>query len=339
VDILPKNKDITRWRPLVSYYNNFSKRAGKLIARALTVIIKTLEGIWNTMNISTTNEVKPIINKLNKSEKWKNLCKQNNITLIAFDIKEQFTNLCKSEVIDGIKAGLKKIRKTFRTHYVSVAKRKIDRYRDKIGEKGNDFHIFTFKDILQYVEYELKTSIFKYGDKYISQKNGLPMSGFLSASLVQIDSMYKEHISYQIWKHKNYPTKWIRFRDDGRGIIGKQLSEPEINEIQTILGKIYGKNLTVIIEDWSYQEVTFLDARIIKNPLKFKFELRHYNKNIDLRKDNPKNTTTKIIRFPEIQSGWCSHIFRGCMIGAIRRVQRTCNTDESFLLGVTFTGL
>jgi hypothetical protein len=247
----------------VSYYNNFSKKAGKFVARALTVIIKTLEGIWNTMNISTTNEV-----------------------------------------------------------------------RDKIGEKGNDFHVFSFEDILQYVNYELKTSIFKYGDKYISQKNGLPMGGFLSASLAQIDSMYKEHVNYKLWKHNDFPTKWIRFRDDGRGVIGKHLSDTDINDIQTMLGKIYGKNLNVIIEDWSYQEVTFLDARIIINPIKFKIELRHFNKNIDLRKDDPRTTIPKIIRFPDIQSGWCSYIFIGCMIGAVRRVQRTCNTNESFLLGV-----
>jgi hemerythrin superfamily protein len=128
VTVKPKNKDINRWRPLVSYFHNYAKKCGKLIARALTIFIKSLENYWKTMNLSKVDDFKQIINEMNKHDKWKKKIKADEITIVSFDLKEQFTNLNKSEVI-------------------SITKRKIDKYRDSVGKKGNDFHVFDLWEV------------------------------------------------------------------------------------------------------------------------------------------------------------------------------------------------
>jgi len=159
------------------------------------------------------------------------------------------------------------------------------------------------------------------------------MGGFISAALAQLDSMFKEHKSEKLWRHSGVPCKWMRFRDDGRGIIGRHLEELDIKKYEDMLNIIYGNNLRVFIEDWSYKEVVFLDARIIINSVIKLIEVRTYNKNIDLRKEIIEDKFS-IIRFPEPNCGWTNSIYRGCMVGALKRVLWTCNTTEGCILGM-----
>jgi len=332
--LLPKNKDLYRWRPLVSYFHNFSKRVGRYVGRCLTVLIRLLQDLWKNMNMDKCCDLTSKLGKLNECDKWKKKFGKGETTLIAFDLKEQFTNLNKVEIMKAVKEGLKRVWKKNRIAYFSIYRRLIDKARDSLGKKGNDFHILSFKEVKQYVKFELDTSYFEVADFIVKQKNGLPMGGFLSASLAQIDSMYKEHTARKRWRHMDVPSFWIRFRDDGRGLIAKRLCEPDIKKIETLLGEIYGKSLKVVIENWSYEEVTFLDARIIINTRKSKLEVRYFNKNIDLRKDDPSKQIPGIVRFPDVKSGWCRSVFVGVMIGAIKRVLRTCNSNEGYILGV-----
>jgi len=41
-----------------------------------------------------------------------------------------------------------------------------------------------------------------------------------------------------------------------------------------------------------------------------------------------------IVRFPEMISGWKRSIFIGCMIGLLKRVERTSNTGDGAMLSV-----
>jgi len=183
------------------------------------------------------------------------------------------------------------------------------------------------------VVYELKTAVFQVEDYLLNQKNRLPMGGFISAALAQLDSMLKEHTSRKLWRHLGFPSKWIRFRDDGRGFIGKCLEKCEIDNIEVLLSKIYGKNLKIVIEDWSYKEVVFLDSRVIINADKKMIEVRYYNKNLDFRKDDFKYKFD-IVRFPEVNSGWNNVIFKGVMVGALKRVERISNTMDGYTLAM-----
>ena len=57
--LLPKNKDQNKTRPIVSYFNHYSKNLGEKIARALMIMIKTLTLKWDTCELHNINDVNP----------------------------------------------------------------------------------------------------------------------------------------------------------------------------------------------------------------------------------------------------------------------------------------
>jgi hypothetical protein len=47
--IITKDKDISKIRPIVSYYNAFGRTLGKRVARGISVIISLVKKLWNTL--------------------------------------------------------------------------------------------------------------------------------------------------------------------------------------------------------------------------------------------------------------------------------------------------
>ena len=90
-----KWKDKEKIRTLVSFYNYPTKEIGKIIGRALGVIIKELKNKWKTLELYNTMEFTEKIRKFNKDKKWKDW------TFIGLDIQEQFTNIPKEEIMEA----------------------------------------------------------------------------------------------------------------------------------------------------------------------------------------------------------------------------------------------
>jgi hypothetical protein len=54
--LLPKNKDIKKMRPLVSYYNFIGRPIGRKVARALMTVTKEISKEWTTFELSKTKD-------------------------------------------------------------------------------------------------------------------------------------------------------------------------------------------------------------------------------------------------------------------------------------------
>ncbi len=68
--LLPKDKDIMRWRPIVSYFHCYTKGFGNWIGRALSVVIRTLKLHWKTIEMYDSKDFMPWLAEINNSDRW-----------------------------------------------------------------------------------------------------------------------------------------------------------------------------------------------------------------------------------------------------------------------------
>src|SRR5262249_44819373 len=124
--VIPKMKDLTRMRPLVSYTQFISRNASKLASRCLTVIEKDLNKKWNSINLTKTDNLAKVIKAINqtheirKVEKW---------TFLELDIKDQFTCLDKSDVMESLKRAIQTVGHG-KTKSFAIMRRKTEKKRD-----------------------------------------------------------------------------------------------------------------------------------------------------------------------------------------------------------------
>lgn len=306
--LIPKDKDINKWRPIVSYSKFHTRQTGKLISRGLSVIIKEVGKYWKQLNLHTTRDFIKEIDIINNSEKWKERIK-NGITFVKTDQKNQFTELNKNSVKSALQEVLKTLKKK-ESSIISLAKLKNFKYRDHLGScKNRDFLLISFRQIMEYANFEMENTIFVVRGKVYEQINGLPMGGFLSAGLACIYSMYCESVCERFWRHGNLVMKAWRFRDDTIAIINGKIQKTEIEKYRRMWELIYGPGIEVTLEDWNEQEINFLDYKI--NTLNNKLSLILQNKNIERK--------GKLVRFVPEGDACSKYIKRGIIIGVMKK--------------------
>lgn len=315
--LLPKNKDTEKFRPLISFSKVPARNIGKLMGRGLTVIVKEIGKIWNNFNLMHAKDGKKIILKHNKNEN-----RNEGSTMILFDVKNQFTNLPKKEMYGVLVQAIREIILDKGLETVRLHRRQIERKKDKLGGgKSRDFKMIPLTDILYYTKVEMDYTYFKLGNNIYSQIDGLPMGGFMSASLAMIYSMYMENKKTKLWKSPNENQLWIRFRDDILLIIKKRISENDVQEIFKNMRYFYTKELELELEEWNYNQVNFLDMTVWqKNGV---VNTSHYNKNVSLLGVKTK----EIKRLPEIDSVYPKVIKTGVITGLLKTAMRVSSTE------------
>ncbi len=323
--VLPKDKDIHRLRPLVSYYNFLAKPAGKIVARALSLIIRTLGSKWQTFDLFSTKDFVTKIKQWNSNLKDK---PQADYTFVKFNIKNQFTELNKNTVLSELSDIFNEIDQKWKnSSHISIARRLMDKKRDRWG-KGNkrDFITIQLNQIFYYCQFEIQNPYFQVGKTVFFQKNGLPMGGLVSAGMAVIDAMYKEQHNQKLWQ-TSMSIKWTQFCDDILAVIPGKLNNCQITAVKDNLQQLYGNNLEVVQEESSYDHISFLDYNIAFNNSQFYTWAK--NKNLDLVYNAPSK---RIIRYPEPSADLHYTIFQGMMIGGIKKAIRYSNTPALKLL-------
>jgi len=304
--LLPKNKDQNRTRPIVSYYKHYSKSLGEKVARALTIMIKTLTLKWDTCEMHNINTLNLHLQQARNSSKWQQAIQKNSLTFIKFDVKSQFTNLNKDRVKYALNYGMEYLRHLVKRKLCfCIRNRKYEKLYDHLG------HPFKYKEIgltpkliLEYINYELDTAYFQINQICYKQKNGLPMGGFNSAPLACLDAMVQEHLSANILQG----IIKTRYRDDILIVIPRKLNSLEIGYKHEQINHIYGPDLSIELEDYSHTNTKFLEY-VITN----KLETYHLNKNFGIQENK------RIIRYPHAEAEYPKHILLGTVIGALKR--------------------
>jgi len=259
------------------------------------------------------------------------------ITFLEFDIKEQYTNLNRSDVI-YIQA-INDIIKKFGVHYISIHKQKTSKSRDCLGQKqSKKFYTISFVQILNYVKFELATSHFLVGCTLIQQNGGLPMGALTSAALAVLFCMFRESLYISLWKNFSFNSIAFRFRDDIRFICNKHLSPDEIKALHANLQIIYGPDLLIKLENSSYKSCSFVGTFLMF--ISNRFVLLYSNKNFPFNENlsyvTPCQTKT---RFPDLYAEWPSSTLQAVVFSSFFQALTISSEPLAFLISFSLLSI
>jgi flagellin-specific chaperone FliS len=134
--IVMKNKDLMRYRPIVSSVKGLDMEAGDKCSRALTILVRWLRLRWNTMSIENNLEVIKRVENMNGRDRWKEVIESRLVTYVELDMKNQYTNLEHKDILDGMMAMMRECVKG-KIERVYLARVKADKELDTLVVHNN----------------------------------------------------------------------------------------------------------------------------------------------------------------------------------------------------------
>ena len=331
--LLPKNKDIKKFRPLVSFFKFGSKPLGRLVSRALSVMTKAVTKKWNTLDAFSTSDAVKRIHKVAHKSEWRKACKDKNVSFVKFDIKNQFTCLDKTAVVDALSKFVSFFVLNFGT-FISVSRRRDQRATDAVGKRSLSTHfVLTANDVRSYCLFEMRNTVFRVGCSFVQQLHGLGMGGFVSANLAVIWAMAREHDARSTWNPYKAACIGIRFRDDIELILRHSTNTTDIENMRRQLEEAYGGGIELELEEVSHDRSTFLDMIISAHD--GGLQVGHLNRNVNFELGTiPRTLPFAISRFPDFAVGFPKSIYVGTMIGAFKRASFVCNSYHTKFFAV-----
>lgn len=344
--IIYKNKDINRTRNMVSFYNFIGKNAGKIIGRAMNVIIKLIKKLITNYDIATPDDFKRIMNSINYNY-LKNMKEKKKITIIKMDVKNQYTSLDQKEGLISLKRILR-IYKREHGDVIKIARKKFNKIKDSPGVGSlKEYRNITIEEIIEYCEYELENNYIKVGNLFVvKQVDGFPIGGIVSSQLAIIDSIRREYEAQsKINRYFGQMKKYIfRYRDDILCIIFKKLNDNKINNILKLVNKMYdptnypNNKVEVGLEDVSNGIMCFLDFKIIFKDNFFIITDNNSNISIDY---SLKDKKLKLIRreknlwkrrYPSIESNFEPKVYYNTIVNVFEKTKKRNNNGLYYLL-------
>ena len=317
---IPKDKDTSRFRPVVSYFKHPLKLIYNRAARGLLFILQYAE--VGNMLIKCQDLIKKI-----EAFTFNN---SKQLFMYTFDIKDMYTNLEHNIIIKHVEWLLDFVLSKSRRKIICIPKFGKDKVCWGRSFNPNKSSHIQFIDLVNIVKLDIKNCYMRLGNYILQQIVGIPMGSPLSAVLAILCCCIAEY-NWQIsLKQRNifdhiFLTRYV---DDGLIII-KQNKDNKLlrNKIIDDLFQKYPKKLRLIIEQQG-KHVHFLENKLLVN--NSSITIQHYNKNIEhlpfwkLKKLNLIDFNT----FAPLSQKL------GTVIGSFVRVRRMSNNNTSAILDI-----
>ena len=323
--VIPKNKDLSRMRPIISSAKSMEGKGAERCSRAMTVMVQWIGKRWTNMDIQDKRGVIDKMKKTNMDARWMKVRSgQTGVTYIELDMKNQYTNLRHEELRHAFRSAID-LMKEEGNDRIWIARDKQNKRLDNMDKKGQStqvFEVLTVDEVAEYVYYKLDYCFFQMGEQIMQQTEGVPMGGKVSAQLAELFCMWKENENVRLWKGGCGLSVWMRYRDDIRVVLHGRIGKEVVSDIVDKVDRMYGEQIEVLMEAMSYERMNFLDVRVrVKNGT---FEWFDNNKNYDIgTKDKRKMALT---RFPNPQGGAPRKVLINTMSGVMRSTAEKCST-------------
>ena len=313
--IIPKFKDLSRYRPIVSYSSHPLVNIFNVVSRGLFFLLEQIAPksvLFNIMQLAT---------------KIKTFSFSKNIYILTFDIKNMFSELPQKEVLKSTIDLIRLASTVTRRKWITIQKRGKKGVRwGKSFDKRN-FVQLEFSDLLKFVELDTFNCYFMVGDIILKQITGIPMGSPISPPSAIILCAMAEIIFNKQIKHLHILNNFFfnRYIDDGLVITEDDENGSAKQNAHLFLYYLriyYPKQLKIIIENEGFK-AAFLEMIIkIKNK---KIFLKHNNKNYEYIKQNQPQKFMNLINYnsfaPVEQK-------IGVVIGTMIRVSKLSNNDN-----------
>ena len=245
---------------------------------------------------------------------------------MSYDVKNMYTELPHDMIIKSLHWILDSSAKTRFGRHKRVNLLKTGRKGVHFQRSGGTFSL-TFKQLLEFAEFDLKNVFFTLGNSILKQIMGIPMGSPLSPSLAIIICAYSEHTFLSSLTDSKFLTA-SRYMDDLHLsiIIFPINNATRKKAFKTIykLQQIYPKTLS--LEHTGTGSTDFLESSITYT--KDSIMVRYFSKNRDFLK-NVKDL--KFYRFQPFTSFRPLTQIKGTLIGAfLRLIQHSDSTPSAF---------
>ncbi|GBG86226.1 hypothetical protein CBR_g41131 [Chara braunii] len=263
--VLPKHKDLCRFRPICPTYSEPTIKAGRNMSRALNHMLFTLLRDWH-FNLRYVSTVASRIDVFNRRlERWmKRGCE---LVSRSYDIKDMFSRLPHEEIVKSVE---------WLVDYHSSKARKFVRVNPR--GKGSNYGHTTGDDhwkkidltqIVELVRFELKHTYTRATEVLLRQVVGIPMGKGTSPPLVCIMCAYAEYKFLRSMGDLCRDIFGLRLMDDVSLIVlSRSDNDEDVERINVSFEKCYPKNLTLKRTDDGGNSSKFLgmEMRTSKRP-------------------------------------------------------------------------
>jgi hypothetical protein len=176
--VIPKFKDLSRNRPIISYRTHPLRKVFKVALRALVFLVKSI-----SVKTFTLHRTQDLLSRLKDIECDLGDNYEQNTEFLEFsvDVKEMFTQLPHKEIRLATKFVIDVTKKLTRSNYVRVPKFRKECAFGKSSNKNDVLQIST-DQIFELVCYDVRSAIFRVGKHIMKQSNGAPIGGVLSTA-------------------------------------------------------------------------------------------------------------------------------------------------------------
>ena len=210
-----KHKDLDRYRFICSQYNSPLRNILRLASRALQFLIKLVSrSAANHFILYQTSDLKKLLDQAFRMFRSTNKKHPefSSVEAHQFDVKEMFTYLDRNAILDSVDWLFKETEKlnnnSAQTYHrllrssrtkIRVSKTKNENGKHSTGwyrpgDLDEDFAIFHFDLLKKLILLDFDHSHFRAGNIVLTQKNGVPIGGYLSAQLAILFCAYRESL-------------------------------------------------------------------------------------------------------------------------------------------------
>ena len=249
---IPKEKDIEKMRPIISYTHHPLRRQFNKVGRVLLFMLKKSK--IESLTLWRIDDVEKELMKLNEIIKdWRKV-EEIDLKMEVFDIKEMYTNLPHREIVEAVHW----IIDIFQEQYGDLVTIMGNRSKDIKTGKGKYGRLVSGDEVLDTVCMDLDNAVFKCGTILAIQTIGIPMGSPMSPALAIITCARAESKMFDMLRG-NAKFHAIRYIDDIWVCTLKRKDE-RFGNTQEIL-KYYDRYLKVEKEREGNQ-VRYLDRTI-----------------------------------------------------------------------------
>ena len=341
--VLTKFKDITRIRPIVSYFHHPLKKIYNYASRSLAHVLKKSD--TKHFTLWKTQDLRPTISSI-EAELKTNFNDDTKIMAHCADIKNMYTELPHKEILKAVRFFLTECSKKTRRKHVTIGI-----YKDggiHLGRsKNTDQVCLSFEEIYKICEFDINNCFFTSLGKILRQIRGVPMGSPASPNLaIAICAFYENNFNEKLSNH-NYKNKFydctpivraIRYIDDLLVFLAYDRKKPESKEIckniiQEIQNTTYNESMKLKPEDTSkgfpyLESVLEVVSHKNKNDT---IKIGYNDKNYEFFKEHG---SLKILTLQHRDSFITQTQAEAKMIGQMHRINKTVNSGHELIQAV-----
>lgn len=234
-----KNKDVNKYRPIMSFTQHPMRSLYKLGGRALTFLINQIPNNYKHFNLFNPMHVKTFINNTNQQFSTLDV---DNIYPYFVDIKNMYTEMKHKSIMNSVYWCISVCTSSRHHDRIAITRSKISKYPTHWGRSfNNSTHTeIMIQTIIDIIEYDMNNVIFTLGNVLLTQVNGIPMGGFISAPEAQLVCIYSEVQFHLSIGTDAYYISGSRYMDDLTTFIAYKSNN--VSSMQRVLRIIHELN-------------------------------------------------------------------------------------------------